>query len=300
MTVSVIKKTSPGRRTVRDLLDRAIFELESHGIENYRHEAEEIFSHCLKIEGWRLKIEGSRSITSEEEAEFSRLIAERLGHHPLAYIRGWAGFYNLVLKSDRRGLIPRPETEILVDRALEVLNRSPVSHPEVVDLGCGAGSIALAVAGEYSGANIRASDVSTEALALASENAEDLGLTDRISFRQGDLFEPWKDYKETGFDLILSNPPYLSDREWAQTPPEVRMYEPVGALKGGLEGLDVIRRIIQESPDYLKPGGHLIFEIGADQGEAVRQIVDENDKLQFLDITRDYSGRDRVVTANKV
>ena len=281
------------------MLSRAVLELESHGIENFRHEAEGIFSHCLKIEGWRLQIEANRSITPAAEAEFDRLITERLNHHPLAYIRGWAGFYNLVLKSDRRGLIPRPETEILVDQALAALNRSPVSHPEVVDLGCGAGSIALAVAEEYSGANIRASDISTEALALAIENAEDLGLIDRICFRQGDLFEPWKDYKETGFDFILSNPPYLSDREWAQAPPEVRIYEPVGALKGGIDGLDVIKRIIQEGPDYLKPGGHLIFEIGANQGEAVRQLVDENDELQFLDITRDYSGRDRVVTANK-
>ena len=299
MTVSVINETYTDHNTLRDLLNRAVFELESNDIENFKHEAEQILSHCLKIESWRLYIEGSRSITSEEEAEFSRLIAERLDHHPLAYIRGWAGFYNLVLKSDRRGLIPRPETEILVDQALAALNRSPVSHPEVVDLGCGAGSIAMAVAEEYSGANIRASDISIEALALASENAEDLGLTDRICFRQGDLFEPWKDYNEAGFDFILSNPPYLSDREWAQAPPEVRMYEPVGALKAGLDGLDVIRRIIKESPGYLKPGGHLIFEIGADQGEAVRQLVDENAELKFSGITRDYSNRDRVVTANK-
>ncbi len=300
MASAVINKTHSEGNMVRDLLDRAVSELESHGIENFRYEAEQILSHCLETESWRLRIEGSRSLTSEEQAEFSRLIAERLDHHPLAYIRGWAGFYNLVLKSDRRGLIPRPETEILVDQALAVLNRSPIQYPDVVDLGCGSGSIALALAGESSGANIRASDISTKALALARENAEDLGLTDRICFRLGDLFEPWKAYKETGFDLILSNPPYLSDREWEHTPPEVRMYEPVGALKGGLDGLDVIRRIIGESPGYLKPGGHLIFEIGADQGEAVRQLVDKNNELEFAGITRDYSGRDRVVTANKV
>ncbi len=138
-----------------------------------------------------------------------------------------------------------------------------------------------------------------EALSLARENAEELGLTDRICFRDGDLFDPWEDHKETGFDLILSNPPYLSDKEWAQTPPEVRIYEPAGALRGGIDGLDVIRRLVAASPGYLKPGGHLIFEIGADQGEAVRKLIDKNDNLEFSGITRDYSGRDRVVTANR-
>lgn len=300
MSLTVIKETDRERNTVRDVLSRAVFELESNGIENFRHEAEQILSHCLKIESWRLYIEEGRSITLEEEAEFSRLIEERLDHHPLAYIRGWAGFYNLVLKADKRGLIPRPETEILVEQALAVLNRSPVSHPDVVDLGCGSGSISLALAGELSGAKIQASDTSMEALALARENAEDLGLTNRICFRQGDLFDPWEDYKETGFDLILSNPPYLSDQEWDQAPPEVRMYEPAGALRGGVNGLDVIRRIIEASPGYLKPGGHLIFEIGADQGEVVRQLVDENNGLKFSRITKDYSNRDRVVVANKV
>jgi release factor glutamine methyltransferase len=300
MTVSVINKTYPGRRTVSDLLARAVFELESNGIENSRHEAEQILAHCLKIESWRLYIEGVRPVTSHQKAEFHRLIAKRLDHHPLAYIRGWVGFHNLVLKADRRGLIPRPETEILVDRTLAELNRSPVLQPDVVDLGCGSGSIALALAGEHSGANILASDISTEALALARENAEDLKLTDRINFRHGDLFEPWKDYRENGFDFILSNPPYLSERELKLAPPEVIRNEPISALNGGPDGLSVIRRLVRESSNYLKSGGWLIFEIGADQGEAVREIVDTNKELEFFGITRDYSGRDRVVAAYRV
>lgn len=295
----VINGTYTERNTIRDLLDRAIFELGGHGIDNSRHEAEQILAHCLKIESWRLHIECSRGLTPGEEAEFSRLIAERLDHRPLAYIRGWAGFYNLVLKADKRGLIPRPETEILVDRALAVLNQSTVPHPEVVDLGCGAGGIALALAEEHFGANIRASDISMAALALARENAEDLGLTDRISFRQGDLFDPWKEYRETGFDLILFNPPYLSEHELALAPPEVIQNEPIPALNGGVDGLAVIRRLLRESPDYLKSGGWLIFEIGADQGEVARTLVEAVEALTFVEIIKDYSGFDRVIVAVK-
>jgi len=299
-TSAIINGTCTERRTVRDILRGAVFELEQQGIENFRHEAEQLLLHCLRIESWKLHTDAGRFLTQEEEAEFMQLIAERVDHIPLAYIRGWSGFYNLVLKTDGRGLIPRPETEILVDRALEVLGRSPADRPEVVDLGCGTGGIALALAAEFPGANIRASDISVEALSLAYENAEDLGLTDRISFRIGDLFDPWKDCCPSGLDLILSNPPYLSEEEMVRAPLEVIRNEPLPALNGGPEGLSVIERLVRESPDYLKSGGWLIFEIGADQGEAVRRIVDESEELEFLEITRDYSGLDRVVTANKV
>jgi len=300
MTSAVINETCTEYDTVRSLLTWAVSELESGRIENPRHEAEQLLSFCLNIASWRLYIEGGCPVTSNQEAEFRRLIAVRLDHRPLAYIRGWAGFYNLVLKADKRGLIPRPETEILVDRTLVELNRYPVPQPDIVDLGCGSGSIALALAGEYSGANILASDISTEALALARENAEDLKLTDRINFRHGDLFDPWNDYRETGFDFILSNPPYLSECELTLAPPEVIRNEPIPALNGGLDGLSVIRRLVRESSDYLKYGGWLIFEIGADQGEAAREIVDANKELEFSGITRDYSGRDRVVSAYRI
>jgi len=300
MTSAVINETYTEPNPVRSLLAWAVSELENSQIENFRHEAEQILSSCLNIASWRLYIEEDRPITSNQEAEFRRLIGERLDHRPLAYIRGWAGFYNLILKTDKRGLIPRPETEILVDRTLVELNRYPILQPDVVDLGCGSGNIALALAVEHSGVNILASDISTEALYLARENAEDLKVADRINFRHGNFFYPWKDYRETGFDFVLCNPPYLSERELTLAPPEVIQNEPILALNGGPDGLSIIRRLVRESADYLKPGGRLIFEIGAAQGEAVRAIVDANQELEFSGITRDYSGRDRVVSAYRV
>lgn len=285
--------------TIRATLEWAEDELEREGIEEPRLDAEYLLAHCLGIERWQLYCLGNRVLTDREEAIWRRLLQERRNRRPLAYIIGWTGFYNLDLRTDPRALIPRPETELLVERAIALLEGSSAGPAEVVDLGCGGGTIALALAREYPAAVIGASDLSPAALELARENAESSGLADRVTFRQGDLLAPWADRREDGFDLILSNPPYLSDREWARTPPEVRMYEPAGALQGGLDGLDVIRRIVQKSPDYLKPGGHLIFEIGAGQGEAVRELLEVNKGLTFFGITRDYGGMDRVVEAYK-
>jgi len=285
--------------SVRGALSWATAELGRGGVESSRRVAEDLLAHSLEIERGRLYLEDDRCLSSGESAAIRYLVAERRSGRPTAYIMGRVGFYNLILNIDRRALIPRPETELLIDRALIRLNESAHRRSRVVDIGCGCGNIALALTREYPDAVVMASDISPVALDLARANARILGMDGRVSFREGDLFEPWSEFREGGFDLILANPPYLNDREWARTPPEVRMYEPAVALQGGLDGLDVIRRIVQETPRYLKPGGHLIFEIGAGQGEAVRELLEANKGLTFSRITRDYGGRDRVVEADK-
>ena len=288
------------KNTVRVTLERAEAELQRQEIEEPRLDAEHLLAHCLGIERWRLRIDGRRVLTSGEDEIFRELLEERSARRPLAYILGWAGFYNLVLAIDERALIPRPETEVLVDRASAFLNESPIDQPDILDLGCGCGCIALTLAREYPDAVLRASDISAEALSLACSNANDLGLSPEIIFREGDLFVPWGDCRETGFDLILANPPYLREVELALAPPEVRCYEPESALNGGEDGLAVIRRLIRESSAYLKPGGRLLFEIGADQGKAVQAMVESVEDMVFDGIIKDYSGRDRVVEARGV
>ncbi len=286
--------------TVRVTLEWAEAELERQGIEEPRLDAEHLLAHCLGIERWRLRIDGCRVLAPDERKIFRGLLGERLTRRPLAYILGWAGFYNLVLAVDERALIPRPETEVLVDRACGFLNESPVDRPDILDLGCGCGCVALSMAREYPDAVIKASDISSEALCLACSNADGPGIASGIIFREGDLFEPWEDCRETGFDLILVNPPYLSKVELAAAPPEVRRYEPDSALNGGEDGLAVIRRLILESPAYLKSGGRLLFEIGADQGKAVQAMVESAEDLVFSKIIKDYCRRDRVVEAIKI
>lgn len=300
MTSFLINNIHPQNGTVRNILEHAVLKIGNHDIENPRYEAEQILSDCLKLESWRLYAEPRRSLTPGEQLKFRRKLKKRLDHYPLAYIRGWTGFYNLILKTDKRGLIPRPETEILVDRALITLNQISACNPQVADLGCGAGGIALAMIEERPNILLRASDISRESLDLAEENAKNLGLIDRIIFRQGDLFQPWEDFRGNGFDMIVSNPPYLTERELASAPPEVVLHEPVQALYGGPDGLTVIRALIRESPNYLNSGGWLIFEIGAEQGNAVRRLLDQTGKMEFAEITKDYSGRDRVVAAYKL
>ncbi|MFH1037367.1 MAG: peptide chain release factor N(5)-glutamine methyltransferase [PVC group bacterium] len=284
---------------IRTELSRAGDLLEKSGVENPRLDAEHLLAHCLGTERGRLYLDPDRVLTTGESERFWELLEERRDRRPLAYIRGWAGFYSLVLKTDARALIPRPESELLIDRALAILEGCRSRPPEVVDLGCGCGTLALALAKEAPGVVIRASDISGAALDLARENAVSLGLADAVSFRPGDLFSPWEDRRPAGFDLVVANPPYLSDREWEEAPPEVRRHEPAEALRGGPDGLGVIRRIVRESPRYLKPGGVLLFEIGAAQGAAARALVESVEGFAFVEIIRDYSGRDRVVAAGK-
>lgn len=251
-------------REGEELLDLA-------GVENPRRDAEAILAHCLGVEFWRLLLERERVLDPAEEAEFRQLLAARRARRPLAYILGETGFHDLVLACDPRALIPRPETEILVEEALRFL--AGKAAPEVIEIGCGTGAVALALARELPGAKIGASDISPAALELTRENAARLGLLERVDLRLGDLFAPWEDRRGRGVDLVVSNPPYLSREELAAAPPEVRGYEPREALDGGEDGLAVIRRLLAEAPGYLKPGGRLIFEIGADQGPAVRELA---------------------------
>jgi release factor glutamine methyltransferase len=269
--------------TLGEVLARSTAFLEGKGVDSARLDAERLLAHTLGLTRVELYTQFDRPLNQDELAAARALVERRGAREPLAYVLGEWGFRHLVLKTDRRALVPRPETEVLVERALELLDGAP--EPRVIDVGTGTGAIALALAQERPGAHVTALDVSTDALELARENAERTGID--VELVQGDLRAglPGGPY-----DLVASNPPYVEPDELADLQPEVRDYEPRIAVVG--ERLpEVVARAARAA---LKPGGAFVMEIHAGHGEHCRAFVES---LGFVDarVTADLSGRDRVV-----
>lgn len=246
-----------------------------------------------------LYINFEQPLNKAEIDRYRELIRARGEGEPVAYILGRAYFHDLTLKVDRSVLIPRPETEHLVETALAFLReRDWKQPPRLLDLGTGSGAIAIALAAGFPDAEITAADSSDEALSLARENARTEGVGTRVNFIVSDMFQEL-DPMAT-FDLIVSNPPYISDEEWQDLPRDVREYEPESALRGGADGLDYYRVLAAESYQHLRPDGRLIIEIGQSQGVAVSGLLREAGGYGEVEIIKDYAGHDRVVTAGRL
>lgn len=224
---------------------------------------------------------------------FAELVRRRMGREPVAYITGEKEFYSLPFRVNRSVLIPRPETELVVDEALAYAGED--STLAALDIGVGSGAIAVAVAVARPKWRIDATDVSAEALAVATSNAALNGVKERINFVAADLFPGAGD---SMYDLILSNPPYIPEGS-DDVMPDVRLYEPHSALFAGADGLDVIRRLVRQSPSRLKSGGRLVFEMDGSQGQSVKRLIEETGSLRFVKIVKDYAGLDRVAVAEK-
>jgi release factor glutamine methyltransferase len=275
---------SAGPVTLREALAGSTDYLARRGIERARFESELILSQALGLTRIQIYMDLDRPL-SPEEREHSRALVERRGkREPLAYVLGEWGFRRLKLKTDARALVPRPETEILVERALALIEG--LEAPRVLDIGTGSGAIALALADEHPGARIVALDSSTDALALARENAEACEL--EIELRQGDIRDPI----EGEFDLVVSNPPYVLPEEIEALEPEVRDWEPREALVG----VGVPEVLAERSSELLVPGGWLAVELGEGQQSAYAALLG-NLGYQTVTITLDLSGRERVVEA---
>jgi release factor glutamine methyltransferase len=271
--------------TLGDALARATARLAEAGIESARLEAELLLAKaCADCPRTLLYAELDRELTPEQEQAFEAGVARRVQREPLAYVLGEWGFRRLTLKTDRRALIPRPETEIVVERALEHVRG--LDEPDVLDVGTGTGAIALAIADELPTARVTAMDVSVDALSLARENRELTGVNGRVRLVEHDLTSGLGDGE---FDLVVSNPPYVEPDELPTLQPEVRDWEPHIALvaPGATEALAEAAR------DALRPGGWLVLETAAGAGERVERLLS---KLGFEDvaITPDLAGRDRV------
>lgn len=227
------------------------------------------------------------------EASFAGLVERRAAREPVAYIRGVQEFWGREFLVTPAVLIPRPESELIIESALAYIGET---HGRAVcDIGTGSGCLAITLAAERPAARIVATDVSEAALGVARANATRLGVSDRIAFRAGAYLAG----AEGPFDMIVSNPPYVTEREYATLAPEVRAFEPTAAFTAGPDGLRDIRHIVSLSAGALAPGGVLIMEIGHDQAEAVRSLVAPANPLRLVDIRRDLQGIPRTLIAQR-
>ncbi len=262
------------------------------GIDQPRSNAEVLLAHVLGTARLKLYLHHDQPLTPQELALYRDIIRRRAAFEPTQYITGRQEFWSLEFEVTSSVLIPRPETELLVEKAVEFLDGRP---GRLLDLGTGSGAVAVSIARECPGVSIVASDASIEALAVARRNAVRHGTEDRIFFVASDLFSAFTPSKPP-FDLVVSNPPYIGDVEFAVLAPEVRRYEPEAALRGGgQDGLDIIRRILDEVHLYLKPGGPLLVEIGFGQAEILEAELSGYSRIESRGFTKDYSGIPRVL-----
>src|SRR5262245_55717822 len=274
--------------------------LSDAGIENHRLDAEVLLRHVLKMEKEQLYVNGDRPISAEQETEFRALLSRRSQREPVSYITGQKEFWSLDFFVTPAVLIPRPETELLVEVALQYIARLGSGSPvKVLDLGTGSGAIAVCLAKDHGAMESVAVEISPVALDLARVNAVRHGVADRIRFLPGDLFAPVKASPET-FDLIVSNPPYIRTGELSMLAPEIREWEPTIALDGGVDGADTYRRIIGEGHRYLTRGGSVVLEIGADMGRDVADLFSGSSRYGPPAVCQDYAGKDRVIAATKL
>lgn len=278
---------------VLEIIQKTAEFLTARGVESPRLNAELLIGHALELKRMQLYLQFERLLTEPELAKIRPLVKRRSQREPLQYILGSVDFGGLKLKVDRRALIPRPETELLIESIVGLCATPPA---EVLDLGTGSGAIALALAKAFPEAMVTAVDFSADALALATENAEATGLLARVKLERASWLEGIP--PGTRFDLIVSNPPYLSETETAQAAPEVRDHEPPTALIAADGGLSDLRHLIKTAPHFLTDGGMLALETGiAQHNELLRLAADRG--LVRAESRRDLTGRDRFLIAWK-
>lgn len=278
--------------TVLDLLKWTTNYFAGKGIENGRLDAELLLAEILKLNRIGLYLNFDRPVHSDELVAFRALIERRGRREPIAYILGHCEFWSLTLKVGPEVLIPRGDTETLVEAALKVLPQGGT----LLDIGVGSGAIALAIAHERPDLHVEGIDLSPAALAIAAENAQRLGLAARVALRQGDLFAL---DGSNQYDVIVSNPPYIAIGEKATLMPEVRDFEPSLALFAGDDGLDCYRALIPAAKVALKRSGTLLVEVGASQATAVADLFAVAGYAEIF-TSRDLAGIERVVAGRKI
>jgi release factor glutamine methyltransferase len=279
----------PESWTVRGVLEWMAKDFAARGMDSPRLDAELLVADALGIDRVRLYMDLHRPLVAGELVAVRARVARRRAREPVAYILGRREFYGRSFEVGPAVLVPRPETETLVERALELLPAE--GEGRVLDLCTGSGAIAVTLAAARPVLRVDATDVSEQALEVARRNAARLGVAERVRFHRGDLFEPLPAGRR--YDLVVANPPYVPDRVVATLQPEVAEHEPRIALAGGDDGLDVVRRIVAGASDRLVPGGRLLFEIGAGQAGAVRELLEG--RLREVRIHPDLAGIERVV-----
>ncbi len=299
MAAVALPPQSAGQATLGEMIDEARRLLEQAGIESAGQEAFWIVEHVLRIPVHHMVTDRERLLSPVELAAARGLVMRRAGREPLQYILGTQEFCGLEFHVDRAVLIPRPETELLVEYAAQ---RIPAERKAIiVDVCTGSGCIAVAIARKRPHARVIATDLSIPSLAVARQNAVYHAVGERITWLEGDLLGAMAGQGLEGqVDLILSNPPYIAEADWATLQPEVRLFEPRGALVAGPQGTELHERLLHESGRYLSPGGALILEIGAGQARVLRRIVEQTPGYKFHRLIYDEAGLERVVIVERV
>jgi len=281
--------------TVLDLIQWTTSYFEDKGIDSPRLDAELLLAKVLGVDRMGLYINFDRPLAPAELDQYRELVKTRARRVPVKYMLGECEFMSLTFEVGPGVLIPRPETEHLVERAIDLLRAEPTGDQLALDIGTGSGCIAIALAKEVAALQVVASDISPAALAIAKRNAIRHGVADRVTLVISDLL----DVHRTGprADLIVSNPPYVAEPDWGALAPEITGNEPRTALLSGADGLTHIRRLFGAAPAHLRPGAHFLCEIGDGQAEAVRHIVEQTGAYENVEFVQDLGGTDRVADA---
>ncbi len=287
--------------TVRRLLEWTTTFFTRKEIDSPRLSAELLLAHVLSVARIKLYTDYERPLSDHQLATYRELVRRAGEHEPIAYLTGKAHFFHLEFQVTRDVLIPRPETETIVEHVLQLArNKGGFEAPRVLDLCTGSGCIAAAIAHHLKSATVFATDVSDKALKLAQKNIERLGLSDRVTLLDGDLFDALSGQVDLHpFDLIVSNPPYIPTNQLTALDKNVRDFEPLSALDGGLDGLTLHRRILTDAPDRLVSGGRIYLEIAFDQGPLAMDVGRGYDVYDEVKILKDSGGRDRILSARK-
>ena len=278
----------------RELLQKSIEYLAKNNVQDSKLDAEYIFAHVLKVKRTILSMNLRKEIIAKEKEEIKNLLYKRAkDKKPLQYLLGEWEFYGYPFKVDERVLIPRADTEILVEQCKFILNE--IEKPKVLDIGTGSGAIAITIAKEIPNSIVLGADISADALEVAVQNREINGVESNLKFIKSDVFSSIKDID---YDMIISNPPYIPQEEYEELMPEVKIHEPQRALTDNGDGYYFYKKISEEAPKYLKVGGYLAFEVGYNQAQEVSELMRKSN-FEILAIVKDYSGIERVVIGRK-
>jgi release factor glutamine methyltransferase len=285
--------------TIQKLLNWAVEYLTEKGIDSPRLSAELLLSYVIGLKRIDLYTQFDKTVSKEQLDKLHELVKRAAQHEPVAYLVGKTEFYSLELNVTSDCMVPRPETELLVERAIEFL-RTRTGKQFVCDLCTGCGCVAIAIARNCPDESIIATDICDAALSVAAENIEKHQLGGRVKLLCGDLFDPIVPGLDVEkFDLIVCNPPYVSAAEFEKLDKTVKDYEPKLALFAGEDGLDIYRRIFEKADAFLKPDAALMLEIGYSQGQAVKELLEGTAYFSNITIEKDFSDNDRIITAIK-
>ena len=289
-------------KTIHNILKWAIVTLKEADIESPGINADTLLSFSLSCDRTKLYTNPDEFVSNADISRYKELISERIRHVPLQYITHQVEFMSLEFFVDEHVLIPRPETEILVETVLHKAHDKRDSNRKVtiMDIGTGSGNIAVSFARYLNNAEIYASDISQEALSIAKSNALSHKVAGNIHFLHGDIFDAFSgSIKKGQVDFITSNPPYVSESEWKNLEPELKDHEPREALVAGKDGFYFYRQIIKDSYDWLRPGGYLVVEIGETQANTIINLMENVGHYGDIEISNDLQGKERVISARR-